>query len=100
MLGIIHTLWKPLDGRFKDYIAMPKSNGYQILHTTVITQNGKILEIQIRTYEMHQVAEFGIASHWLYKKGSTSEIVDVSNLPIINKMKNWATMLESGEYFL
>lgn len=100
MLGIIHTLWKPLDGRFKDYIAMPKSNGYQSLHTTVITQNGKILENQIRTYEMHQVAEFGIASHWLYKKGSTSEIVDVSNLPIINKMKNWATMLELGEYFL
>lgn len=100
MLGIIHTLWRPLEGRFKDYIAMPKSNGYQSLHTTVITPHGKILEIQIRTYEMHHVAEYGIASHWLYKKGSTSEIVDIENLPIINKMKNWAAMLESGEYFL
>ncbi len=100
MLGIIHTVWKPLDGRFKDYIAMPKSNGYQSLHTTVITPTGKILEIQIRTFEMHQIAEYGIASHWLYKKGSTSELVDVKNLPIVNKMRGWAAMLDSGEYFL
>jgi GTP pyrophosphokinase len=100
VLGIIHTVWKPLDGRFKDYIAMPKSNGYQSLHTTVITPTGKILEIQIRTFEMHQIAEYGIASHWLYKKGSTSELVDVKNLPIVNKMKGWAAMLDSGEYFL
>ena len=86
LIGIVHDLWKPLEGRFKDYIANPKANGYQSLHTTVMCE-GRPLEIQIRTLEMHNMAEHGIASHWLYKKGTNKDFVTESQLGIFNQLQ-------------
>jgi len=99
LLGIIHRLWPPIEGRFKDYIAMPKANHYQSLHTTVMSNDGRLLEIQVRTYEMHQTAEYGVAAHWAYKRAFSGARLKPEELPIINKLKNWNRLSSSEDFF-
>jgi GTP pyrophosphokinase len=88
-IGIIHSLWKPMPGRFKDYVAMPKFNMYQSLHTTVIGPQGKPLEIQVRTFEMHQTAEYGIAAHWLYKSKGDRAASDTAPMAWVSQLMDW-----------
>ncbi len=96
-VGIIHSLWKPMPGRFKDYIAVPKPNMYQSLHTTVVGPGGKPLEIQIRTREMHRTAEFGVAAHWLYKSGVTA---NGDSMAWVTSMMDWQRDTTDPEEFL
>jgi GTP pyrophosphokinase len=96
-VGVIHSLWKPLPGRFKDFVAMPKFNMYQSLHTTVIGPEGRPLEIQIRTREMHDMAEFGIAAHWLYKDRAVG---DDGKLRWLRRLLDWQQELSDPKEFM
>ncbi|MDR7856425.1 bifunctional (p)ppGpp synthetase/guanosine-3',5'-bis(diphosphate) 3'-pyrophosphohydrolase [Tissierella sp.] len=100
VLGIVHNLWKPLPGRFKDYIAMPKPNMYQSIHTTVIGIKGEIFEVQIRTWEMHRTAEYGIAAHWKYKENvSKSDSFD-DKLTWLRQLMEWQSDLNDPKDFM
>ena len=99
-LGIIHNTWRPVPGRIKDFIAMPRPNGYRSLHTSVITDSGAPFEVQIRTPEMHKVAEQGIAAHWKYKEGRPLEEDDVKNFAWLRQILDWQLEVEDPHEFL
>ncbi|MDZ4167044.1 MAG: bifunctional (p)ppGpp synthetase/guanosine-3',5'-bis(diphosphate) 3'-pyrophosphohydrolase [Coriobacteriia bacterium] len=99
-LGTVHSIWKPVPGRFKDYVAMPKFNMYQSLHTTVIGPAGRPLEIQIRTEEMHRTAEYGIAAHWRYKEGGRADEAFDERLSWLRQMLEWQTELKDPREFM
>ncbi len=99
-LGVVHANWKPVPGRFKDYIALPKANGYQSLHTTLIGPYGERMEIQIRTRDMHRVAEYGVAAHWRYKKPGSADGGDGQRFAWLRQMLEWQQQLQDPQEFL
>ncbi|MGI8703416.1 MAG: RelA/SpoT family protein [Candidatus Limnocylindrales bacterium] len=99
-LGVVHSLWRPIPGQFDDYIAMPKNNFYQSLHTAVIALDGKPLEVQIRTHEMHRVAEVGIAAHWRYKEGSKSDRAYDAKLAWVRQLMDWQREVSDATEFV
>ncbi len=100
MLGVIHSSWKPVPGRFKDFIAMPKANMYQSLHTTVFGPSGQRMEVQMRTAEMHSVAEEGIAAHWKYKEGKSAAHADEGRFSWLRQMLEWQKELKDSSEFM
>ena len=98
-LGVVHSLWKPIPGRFKDYIAMPKGNGYQSLHTTVVSHTGEPMEVQIRTQEMHQLSEYGVAAHWRYKGSGDGARVD-ERFTWLRLLMDWQKEMLDAEAFV
>ena len=99
-LGVVHSQWRPVSGRFKDYIALPKVNMYQSLHTSVIGPYGERIEIQIRTHEMHRVAEEGIAAHWRYKEGEAFQVSDMQRFAWLRQMLEWQENMQDPQEFL
>jgi len=99
-LGVVHANWKPVPGRFKDYIALPKNNMYQSLHTTVIGPYGERAEVQIRTHEMHRVAEFGIAAHWKYKQGDHVGLAEAQRFAWLRQLLEWQQKVSDPREFL
>jgi GTP pyrophosphokinase len=100
VLGVIHSAWKPIPGRFKDYIAMPKGNMYQSLHTTVIGPQGDRMEVQIRSHEMHSVADAGIAAHWKYKEGKGYDEKEVKRFAWLRQLLEWQQDLQDSKEFM
>ncbi|MBM3335426.1 bifunctional (p)ppGpp synthetase/guanosine-3',5'-bis(diphosphate) 3'-pyrophosphohydrolase, partial [Candidatus Sumerlaeota bacterium] len=100
IVGHIHALWKPMPDRFKDYIALPKANGYQSLHTAVMGLDGQIAEIQIRTHEMHRDADEGIAAHWRYKEGGQAEVGLEAKLQWFRRMTDWLQEVKDPDEFM
>ena len=99
-LGLVHTLWHPLPGQFDDYIANPKDNLYQSLHTTILCEDACPVEVQVRTNEMHQVAEYGVAAHWLYKEGSTSDERFEEKMTWLRQLLDWQRDVGGAEEFV
>ncbi len=100
VLGIIHSLWRPIPGEFDDYIAMPKDNLYQSLHTAVVALDGRPLEVQIRTEEMHQVAEYGVAAHWRYKEGAKRDETLEARVNWLRQASDWREEVEDAQQFV
>ena len=100
VLGVVHTLWKQIPNRFKDYISMPKPNMYQSLHTTVVGENGMPFEVQIRTHEMHRIAEYGIAAHWRYKEGKQAADNMDGKLYWLRQILDWQNDMRDSEEFI
>ncbi len=100
VLGIVHTLWRPIPGEFDDYIANPKDNLYRSLHTAVVSQDGKTLEVQIRTFEMHQDAEFGVAAHWRYKEGAKSDASFDRKIAWLRQLMEWKEDVADATEFI